>query len=96
MPSRITTEVQARKFSRSSNGRLSKTEIAEFELSRRTMLTDPASGGLSPSGETSPAYLASAGNDYGFASGIDIAIMGTLKGAVRGMPRGGCRRSVHL
>jgi hypothetical protein len=92
VPSRIATEVQVREFSRLPDGRLSKTEIAEFELSRRAMLTDPASGGLTPTGATSPAYLASAGNDYGFASGIDdsdgqsrnIAILGSLRARCAG------------
>jgi hypothetical protein len=87
VPSKITTEVQVREFFRSSDGRLSKTEIAEFDLSRRVMFTDPASGGLVRLGEASPAYLASAGNDYEFASGIDssdgrprdIPILGSLR-----------------
>jgi len=81
VPSRNTTEVQVREFVRS------KTEIAEFELSRRTMLKEPASGGLVRVDDTSPAYLAAAGNDYTFASGIDssdgrardISIMGSLR-----------------
>jgi hypothetical protein len=87
VPSRNTTEVQVREFNRSSDGRLSKTEIAEFELSRRAMLTEPASGGLVRFEETAPAYLAASGNDYGFAAGIDssdgrardISIMGSLR-----------------
>jgi hypothetical protein len=87
VPSGITAEVQIREFSRPSDGRVSKTEIAEFDLSRRAILTDPASGGLMPSDEISPSYLASAGNDYGFASGIDssdgqtrdISILGSLR-----------------
>jgi hypothetical protein len=74
-PSWIATEVQVREFAPS------KTEIAEFELSRR------ASGGLVRSNDTAPAYLASSGNDYGFASGIDssdgrardISTMGSLR-----------------
>jgi hypothetical protein len=81
VPSRITTEVQVREFIRS------KTEIAEFELSRRAMLKEPAFGGLVRLDETSPAYLAAAGNDYTFATGIDssdgrlrdISIMGSLR-----------------
>jgi len=87
VPSRITTEVQVREFFRSSDGRLSKTRVAEFDLSRRVMLTDPSSGGLVRLGEASLAYLASAGNDYEFASGIDsadgrprdIPILGSLR-----------------
>jgi hypothetical protein len=87
VPSRITTEVQVRDFSWTANGQLAKTAIAEFDLSRRALLTDRASGGLLPSGETSPAYLAAAGNDYQFATSIDssdgrardIAIMGSLR-----------------
>ena len=86
-PGRTTTEVQVREFSLSSDGRLSKTEITEFELHRRTMLTDPASGGLVRFDETAPAYLPASGNDYTFASGIDssdartrdISIMGSLR-----------------
>jgi hypothetical protein len=87
VPSRNTTEVQVREFNRSSDGRLSKTEIAAFELSRRATLTEPASGGLVRFDETSPAYLAASGNDYGFAAGIDssdgrardISILGSLR-----------------
>jgi hypothetical protein len=70
-PSRITTDVQVRQFLRGGDGRLSKTEISEFELSRRAMLNDQASGGFVNFGEASPAYLATAGNDYDFASGLD-------------------------
>jgi len=78
---------KVREFFRSSDGRLSKTRVAEFDLSRRVMLTDPSSGGLVRLGEASPAYLASAGNDYEFASGIDssdgrprdIPILGSLR-----------------
>jgi hypothetical protein len=71
VPSSITTEVQVREFNRSSDGRLSKTEIADFELSRKAMLTEPSSGGLVRFDETTPAYLAASGNDYSFAAGID-------------------------
>jgi hypothetical protein len=81
VPTRNTTEVQVREFIRST------TEIAEFELSRRAMLKEPTSGGLVRLDETFPAYLAAAGNDYTFASGIDssdgrardISIMGSLR-----------------
>ena len=86
VPGGITTEVQVREFTPSSEGRPAKTKISEFEFSRRTMLTDPASGGLAPVAETSPAYLAAAGNDYAFASAIDsldgtrtISILGSLR-----------------
>jgi hypothetical protein len=86
-PSRITTEVQVREFSRLSDGLFSRTQIAEFELSRRAMLTDKASGGLVRFDENAPAYLSSSGNDYEFASAIDsssgpkrdISIMGSLR-----------------
>jgi hypothetical protein len=87
VPSRNTTEVQVRQFARSPEGLVSKTEIAEFDLSRKALLTESTSGGLTRLDETSPEYLAAAGNDYSFASGIDssdsrsrdIAILGTLR-----------------
>jgi hypothetical protein len=92
VPSRITTEVQVREFNLSSDGRLSKTGLAEFELSRRTMLTEPAAGGLARVDETEPAYLPASGNDYGFATGIDssdgrardISILGSLRARCSG------------
>lgn len=73
VPTSIATEVQVREFNRSPDGRLSKTEIADFELSRRAMLTKPASGGLVRFDETAPACLPASGNDYSFAAGIDSA-----------------------
>jgi len=87
VPSGTTTEVQVREFKLTSDGRLSKTEIAEFELSRRAMLTEPASGGLVRFEESAPAYLPASGNDYSFASGIDssdgrvrdTSILGSLR-----------------
>jgi hypothetical protein len=87
VPSRVATEVQTRQFAYSSDGRFSRTEIAEFELSRRAMLIAPTSGGFVRFAETAPAYLAASGNDNGFASGIDstdgrsrdISIMGSLR-----------------
>jgi hypothetical protein len=73
VPSPVFTEVQFRVFKNDpQTGRLS-AEAQQFELSRRKLLTDPPSGGLVEYSETSPAYLAAAGNDYDFGNRTEEA-----------------------
>jgi hypothetical protein len=69
VPSPLFTEVQVRFF---KNDGLT-AEPQQFELSRRKLLSEPASGGLVEYSPTSAAYLASAGNDYEFTTPIDGA-----------------------
>lgn len=68
VPSRLTYDVQVRRHIKDVRGALIKTEVEEYELSRRLLLSETASGGLVGSDEKAPAYLPAAGNDYGFAS----------------------------
>jgi len=68
VPTRLVTAVQLRLFQKDRNGDLVKTELKQYELSRRLSVTSAASGGLTPEPETAPAYLPASGNDYGFAS----------------------------
>ncbi|HKZ77463.1 MAG TPA: hypothetical protein VJ124_04000 [Pyrinomonadaceae bacterium] len=46
VPSRLTYDVQLRRFIKDSRGALVRTEVAEYELSRRLLLLKPSSGGL--------------------------------------------------
>jgi len=68
VPSPLTYQVQLRRFIRDDDGELVRTELAQYELSRRHLLADPESGGLAGLGEAAPSYLPGSGNDYGFAS----------------------------
>jgi hypothetical protein len=68
VPSRLTYEVQFRQFLRDAQGQFEKTELRQYELSRKLLLSDPKSGGLTARSEVAPSYLPEAGNDYGFAS----------------------------
>ena len=68
VPTRLVAEVQFRLFQKDRNGALVKTELEQYELSRRLSVTSAASGGLTRVSETAPAYLPASGNDYGFAS----------------------------
>lgn len=67
-PSPLTIEVQLRTFVKDHQGNYQRTTIAEYELSRKLLLSDPSSGGLVRGGPEEPAYLPIAGNDYTFAS----------------------------
>lgn len=67
VPSPLTYDVQIRSFSKRKDGKF-ETTVAECELSRQRLLSEPASGGLVAEKPGDPAYLASAGNDYLFAS----------------------------
>ena len=88
VPSPIIRDVQIRKFTTDANGKLASTEVQQFELSRRRLLTESAPGGMIQFTEESPSYLANAGNDYTFASTISndgpqdrwVAVLTTLRG----------------
>jgi hypothetical protein len=85
VPSRITYDVQIRRSIKSDRGSFIKNGVEEYELSRRLLLSETASGGLFKSDENTPMYLPVAGNDYGFAStqlnqgGDTSPILGTLR-----------------
>ncbi len=85
VPSRLTYDIQLRRFIRNEQGALIRTEVEEYELSRRLLLIKPASGGLVGLDEKAPVYLPEAGNDYGFASlernrrGEGLPILVTLR-----------------
>ena len=64
----ITTDVQFRLFERTKGGDFQRTRVGIYELSRKQILNQLESGGLSQQREGEPAYLPSAGNDYTFAS----------------------------
>ena len=68
VPSPLISDVQLRTVTRDGHGNFQSSTVTEFELSRRAMLSDPASGGFIHRGETEPAYLPSSGNDFTFAS----------------------------
>jgi len=67
VPTRLTYEIQVRRFLKGDTGRWSGTKLAVAELSRKTLLEGQA-GGLRLVEEGAPAYLPDAGNDYFFAS----------------------------
>ena len=67
------TDVQFRFFKNDPKTGATTAEPQQFELSRRKLLTDPASGGLVEFSATSPAYLSTAGNDYEFATPVQEA-----------------------
>ena len=65
VPSSLTYAVQTRTL----GGRALATSFEEFELSRRALLKNPATGGLMDVTGL-PAYLPGAGNDYSYAAPI--------------------------
>jgi len=85
VPSPLTYEVQLRTFVKDERGNFRNTKIAQYELSRKLLLSDPSSDGFIYEAEDAPAYLPSSGNDYSFASPhlgnatIDTAILGNLR-----------------
>jgi hypothetical protein len=66
VPSPITFDVQIRRFGR--DGHATSTQVAEHELSRRLLLTDPDSSGFTTFDGNDPSYLPMAGNDFLFAT----------------------------
>lgn len=85
VPSRLSYDVQLRRFIKNEHGALIKTEVEEYELSRRLLLTKTTSGGLVGMDEKAPIYLPEVGNDLGFASpqrhqrGDNSPILATLR-----------------
>ena len=64
VPSPLTWEVQLR----GAAARIAGADVAQFELSRRRLLTSPKTGGLVTVGAADPVYLPMAGNDFSFAT----------------------------
>lgn len=64
VPSPITYEVQFR----GTAAHAAAAEIPQYELSRRQLLSSPATGGLVAFDANAPAYLPMAGNDLSFAT----------------------------
>jgi len=67
VPSPLMMEVQTRTFDRRGSAGVS-TSVAQFELSRRRIRSEPATGGFTRLAAGAPAYVPMAGNDYGFAT----------------------------
>ena len=76
VPSPITFEVQQRSFIKDGRGNFVKTELGQFEISRKLFLSNPRSGGLVALVDKSGSYLSGSGNDYSFASTQSVAIAG--------------------
>ena len=74
-PSHLTTDVEVRLFQWSNNGAFQKTDVHTYELSRRLLLDQPATGGFEVQDENSPAYLSNGGS-YGFAEEIALSANG--------------------
>jgi hypothetical protein len=68
VPSPITFEVQQRSFIKDGRGISAKTELGQFEISRKLFLSNPLSGGLVSLDDKAGSYLPSSANDYSFAS----------------------------
>jgi hypothetical protein len=68
VPSPLIYEMQLRTAVKNGQGAFKTTSVEEYDLSRRSLLNDPASGGLIRHGADDPAYLPSSGNDFTFAS----------------------------
>ncbi len=64
----ITFEVQLRAFIKDRRDNRVKTELSQFEISRKLFLSDPKSGGLLALDDKAGSYLPSSRNDYAFAS----------------------------
>lgn len=82
VPSPLFSVVQLRTFKNDPHTGAVSAEPQQFELSRRKLLTEPKSGGLVEFSATSPAFLASAGNDLDFATPIqeaDVPVMAKLR-----------------
>jgi hypothetical protein len=73
VPSPVFTDVQFRFFKHDAKTGNVWAAAQQFELSRRKLLAEPASGGFVEYSETSPAYLAAAGNDLDFANTLEEA-----------------------
>ena len=67
VPSPLTFEVQTRMFDRRGSAGVATT-VAQFELSRRRIRGEPATGGFTRLEAGAPAYVPMSGNDYGVAT----------------------------
>jgi hypothetical protein len=67
VPAPLMIEVQTRTFDRHGSAGVSTT-VAQFELSRRRIRSEPGTGGFTRLAADAPAYVPMAGNDYGFAT----------------------------
>ena len=68
VPSPVTTQVELRLFTHSNDVKFKSARSREFDISRALILSRGTSRGFVVREDDAPAYLASAGNDYGFAS----------------------------
>jgi hypothetical protein len=66
VPTPLIRDVQIRTFARDTSGAVTAS-MSEYELSRRRLLSNPSDGFLQFD-DRAEAYLATAGNDYGFAT----------------------------
>jgi hypothetical protein len=67
VPSPLTYEVQLRTFVKDEKAQSVHTDLQQYEVSRRLLLSEPKTGGFVASDDKAPAYLPMACNDYGFA-----------------------------
>lgn len=65
-PTRLVSDVQVRSLAPEAGP--SRTDVNEYEVSRRQLRLDPARGGFVRFDAAADAYLPLAGNDYGFAT----------------------------
>jgi hypothetical protein len=85
VPSPLISDVQLRRVIRDPVGSFVKSEVEEYELSRRSILADTESGGFVRRTSDEPSYLPASGNDFTFASPMiserepKPPILGTLK-----------------
>ena len=94
VPSPLVYVVQLRA---AAEDRSTTTILREFELSRRTILKNPASGGLRDYSDGIPAYLPGAGNDYSFAPPVAAALRSPpIRHTLRRLSWSKCRRPVHF
>src|SRR5437868_11503392 len=68
VPSPLIQDVQIRRFTHDEKGKVIKTDLREYELSRKALLTNPLGDGFSELDEGSEVFAPSSGNDYNFAS----------------------------
>ena len=68
IPSPLISAVQLRLFHLDEDSATVRTQVEQFDLSRKRLLEAPQSGGFIRQDENAPHYLPAAGNDYGFAS----------------------------
>lgn len=84
LPTHLTTEVQVRSFIKDHTGKIIRTDVRQYELSRKSLLSNPAQGGLMEIANQAGVYFPVAGNDYQFASpqftnqGNDYPVLVTL------------------